>query len=225
MKRLSGLLLVWLWVPLVHCSKAAELSLKVTDKEPPKQISESIRKALQPKAVQLLNGETPAFEFWFSSEIPLKSKPASAAKALDALQDTTLLGAVTVGAGQRDYKDSEIAPGIYTMRFGLQPQDGDHLGTAEFPYFVVLIPAASDTQPDGISTFKAMTKASGKDTSSNHPVVLSLRPASSESGDLPKLNEPAPDHKSVRLKVPAKAGPEKTSVVFDLVYKGHGHIQ
>ena len=103
------MLLVWLWVQLVHCSKAAELSLKVTDKEPPKQFSESIRKALQPKAVQLLNGETPAFEFWFSSEIPLKSKPVSAAKALDALQDTTLLGAVTVGAGQRDYERSRNA--------------------------------------------------------------------------------------------------------------------
>src|SRR5438093_4160389 len=206
-------------------SNAADVSVKVADKEPPKQIAESIRKTLQPTAVQLLHGDTPAFEFWFGSEIPLKSKPGSAEKALDAFQETTLLGAVAVGSGQRDYKDNDIAAGLYTMRFGLQPQDGDHLGTAEYPYFAVLIPAASDTKPDGITTFKAMTKASGKDTSSNHPVVLSLRPASSDSGDLPKLNEPAADPKSVRLKVPAKAGAEKTSVVFELVYKGHGHIQ
>src|SRR5205823_1016536 len=124
-QRLSVLLLIWLWVPLVHCSKAAELSLKVTDKEPPKQFSESIRKTLQPKAVQLLNGDTPAFEFWFGSEIPLKSKPASPDKALDAFQEMALLGAVAVGRGQRDYKDNDIAAGVYTMRFGLQPQDGD----------------------------------------------------------------------------------------------------
>ena len=44
-------------------------------------------------------------------------------------------------------------------------------------------------------------------------------------GDLPKLNEPATDHKSVRIKVPGKAGAEKASIVFELVYKGHGHIQ
>ena len=217
-----GGLLVFL---LLNTSVAADRTVKVTDKEPPKELDASIRGKLQTKAIQLLDGDKPVYEFWFSSEIPLKSKPASPDKALDALHDTTLLGAVNVGAGQRDYKDNEIAPGVYTMRFGLQPQDGDHLGTAEFPYFAVLIPAASDTQPDGITTFKAMTKASGKDTSSNHPVILSLRPASSDSGDLPKLNEPAADHKSVRLKVPAKAGAEKTSVVFELVYKGHGHIQ
>jgi hypothetical protein len=56
-------------------------------------------------------------------------------------------------------------------------------------------------------------------------VVLSLRPAPSDTGELPKLNEPIADHKSVRVKVPAKAGEEKTSIVLELVYKGHGHIQ
>ena len=108
---------------------------------------------------------------------------------------------------------------------GLQPQDGDHLGTAEFPYFAVLIPAKNDTQLDGITTYKAMAKASGKDTASGHPLVLSLRPASPGNGDVPKLNEPAADHKSLRVKVPAKAGDEKTTIVFELVFQGHGHIQ
>ena len=72
-----------------------------------------------------------------------------------------MLGAVSVGNGLRDYKDNEIAAGVYTMRFGLQPQDGDHLGSAEYPYFVVLIPAKNDTQLDGLTTFKAMAKAFG----------------------------------------------------------------
>jgi hypothetical protein len=225
MKKLGLLLGIVLWVRFVNDTNAADPSLKIADKEAPKQIGESIRQALQPKAVQLLDGDKPALELWFRSEIPLKSKPASADKALDAIPEISLLGAVSVGSGQRDYKDNEIAPGIYTVRFGLQPQDGDHLGTAEFNYFAVLIPAASDPQLDGIKTFKEMAKASGKDTASAHPVVLSLRPVSSDAGEFPKLNEPAADHKSVRVKVPAKAGEEKTSIVFELVYKGHGHIQ
>ena len=44
-------------------TNAADLSVKVADKAPPNQISESIRKTLQPKAVQVLDGETPLFEF------------------------------------------------------------------------------------------------------------------------------------------------------------------
>ena len=157
--------------------------------------------------------------------VHLKSRPASLGKALDSLAPATLLGAVSVSSATRDYRDDELPAGVYTMRFGLQPQDGDHLGTAEYPYFAVLIPAKNDTQLDGITTFKAMTKASGKDTASGHPVVLSLRPVSSDTGDFPKLNEPTAEHKSVRVKVPGKAGDEKTSIVFELVYKGHGHIQ
>src|SRR6266436_1748968 len=121
MKKSSLLVAVALWVHFGNNSHAADLSLKVIDKEPPKQIAESIRNSLQPKAVQLLNGDTPVFEFWFGSEIPLKSKPGSADKALDALAETAVLGAVAVGTGQRDYKHNEIAAGVYTMRFGLQP--------------------------------------------------------------------------------------------------------
>ena len=225
MKKLSLLLGIAVWVKLANHSHAADFSVKIADKEPPNQVSESVRKILQPKAVQLLNGDTPVFEFWFGSEVSLKSKPGSADKALGSIQETTLLGAVAVGNGQRDYKDNEIAAGVYTLRFGLQPQDGDHLGSAEYPYFAVLIPAKNDTQLDGITSFKAMTKASGKDTASGHPIVLSLRPVSSDTGDFPRLDEPAVDHKGVRVKVPGKAGDEKTSIVLELVYRGHGHIQ
>ena len=225
MKKLLLPLGIVLGMQVVNQTNAADLSLKVIDKEPPGQIGESIRKPLQPKTVQLLGGEKPVFEFWFSSEVPLKSKPGSSEKALDAIRETTLIGAAAVGSGQRDYKDNEIAAGVYTMRFGLQPQDGDHLGTAEYSYFAVLIPAKNDMQLDGITTFKAMAKASGKDTASGHPIILSLRPVSSDGGDFPKLNEPVAEHRSVRVKVPAKSGEEKTSIVFELVYKGHGHIQ
>src|SRR5438132_9077392 len=56
---------------------AAEFSVKVVDKAPPADLGESIRTALQSKAVQLLDGEKPVYEIWFRREIPLKSKPES----------------------------------------------------------------------------------------------------------------------------------------------------
>ena len=205
---------------VAYSSPAADLALKVADKEPPKELDASIRGKLQSKAVQLLDGEKPAYEFWFNREIPLQSKPASTAKALDAIKETTLLGAVSVPSARRDYRDDELPAGVYTMHFALQPQDGDHLGTAEYLYFAVLVSSKLDTKPDGITDYKTLVKTSAKSRSTDHPIVLSLRPASSEGGDLPKLNEPAPEHKSVQLKVPAKAGGEPTSLVFELVYEG-----
>jgi hypothetical protein len=206
---------------------AAEFSVKVVDKAPPAGLGESIRAVLQSKAVQLLDAEKAVYEVWFRRDVPLKLKPESPAKGLQAIAETTLLGVVAVQNVQRDYKDNEIAPRLYTARFGLQPQDGDHLGTAEFPYFAVLIPVKSDTSLDGISGYKAMFKASGKDTATGHPVVLSLRPPAADEGDVPKLNEPAADHKSVRVRLPAKVSDkgEQTSIVFELVYRGHGKTQ
>jgi hypothetical protein len=218
--------LVWLMYSLMSLS-AADLAVKVVDKEPPKELAPAIREKLQPKAVQLLDGDKLVYEFWFDSEIALKAKPDAANKALDAIKETTLLGAAAVSSSQRDFKDNEIVPGIYTIRFGLQPQDGDHLGTADFPYFAVLIKAALDTDVDGLSTFKKMTKASSKDTATGHPMVLSLRPVDSDQGEFPKLNAPAADQQGVLLKEPAKvAGSEQPmAIAFDFVFKGHGKIQ
>jgi hypothetical protein len=87
----------------------------------------------------------------------------------------------------------------------------------------VLTPAKLDTRPDGITDYKSLVKVSSKETSTDHPMILSLRPASSDAGESPALVEPAPEHKSVRVKVPASAGGEKTSITFEIVYEGKGH--
>ena len=209
-----------LWIVALDDSTASDLTLKVADKEPPKELDAALRATLQSKAVQLLEGEKPVYEFWLSAEIPLESKPGSAAKALDTIKQATLLGTVSISGDKRDYRDDELHAGVYTMRFALQPQDGNHLGTSEYLFFAVLVPAKTDTKPDGITDYKALVKASSKETSTDHPVILSLRPVTSEEGEFPKLNQPAPDHKSVRVKVPASTGGEKTGIVFEIVYSG-----
>jgi len=206
---------------------AADATLKVTDKPAPKEVSENIRAAVQPKAIQLLNGDKPVLEIWPRTELPLKSKPASVIDNLSAIAETAMVGIFAVSeGGLRDYKDNEIPKGTYTARFGLQPQDGDHLGTAEFNYFLVLISAENDKELNGLNQFKPMVKASGKITSSGHPVVVSLRPAPSSESGAPKLTEPVSEHKAIRLKLPGNvSGGDKADVAFDLIYKGTGHIQ
>ncbi|MSU62175.1 MAG: hypothetical protein EXS31_07245 [Pedosphaera sp.] len=203
---------------------AADLSLKTTAKEPPKELAESIRARLQPSAIQLFSGEKPVYEIWLASELPVLSKPASVVKALESVKQATLLGAVVVGDSLRDYRDDEISPGVYTMRFAFQPQDGNHLGTSEFTYYAVLVASKNDTAPDAIPDYKKLVKASSKGRSNDHPIILSLRPSSVEADDVPKLNEPASDHKSVQVRIPgivAGIG-EKVNITFELVYQGTG---
>ncbi len=219
-----GLRAIWLialLLPAAFPASAADLTLKVVDKEPPPELAETIRKALPSKAVQLLDGDKPALEFWFSAEVPVKAR-TEGAKVLDAVAPTVLLGAVFVPRAARDYKDNEIAAGVYTLRLALQPQDGDHLGTADYLWFGVLVAAKNDPKLDGLDTYRALVKASAAGTASAHPLVLSLRPVTGDEGAVPRLTEPAEDHKAIRVKLPAKVDGknEKASLLFELVYQG-----
>ncbi len=224
-KNLSWLLSFAAVLQFHYLAGAADLTLKVVDKEPPKELDASIRAKLQSKAIQLLDGENPAYEFWFVSELPLSSKPESAINAFGAIPQAALLGAVSVSKSRRDYRDDEVSAGVFTMRYALQPQDGNHLGTAEHSFFALLVSAKIDTAPASITDYKKLVHSSSRGTASEHPVVISLRPAPSDDGELPKLNDPLPDHKSVRVRIPAKVlGPtSQVSVVFEVVYKGMGH--
>jgi hypothetical protein len=215
---------LWLFVALSALvpgfAPAADLSLKVEEKVPPQELPAEIKSALQGKSIRLTDGDKAVFEFWFRTEVPLSSTPAEPSKSLDSLKQAVLLGAVRIGSDMRDYRDDEVGAGVYTIRFGLQPSDGNHLGTAAFSYFAVLIPVKYETKVDGITDYKAMVKASSKDTSTGHPLILSLRPVTEMGSGLPVLKEPAPSHKSVRLILPGNAGEAKSQVVFDLVYEG-----
>jgi hypothetical protein len=230
MQRIRGLRLsLWALAAMAamfvtpRLALGAELTLATADKAPPKGLESAITERLQGKCVQLLDQGKPAVEFWFVNEVALSQKPAGLPKALDSVKQATLLGAVNVAQARRDYRDDDLPAGVYTMRLALQPNDGNHLGTSEFTWFAVLVPAKLDPKPDAITDYKALVKASSKETSTDHPVILSLRPAGSADGESPKLIEPAPEHKSIRVRIPAKAGGESTSLVFEVVYEGKGH--
>lgn len=212
----------WVIALLPLVAHAADVSVRVANKTFPGELSGEHQAMLQSQAIQVVDGEKTLMELWLAKEIPLQSKPASAATALNAVKPATVLGAVAVSAARRDYRDDEIPAGTYTMRFALQPQDGNHSGSAEFAYFGVLVPAKLDTKPEGIKDYKELMKASSKETSTDHPMVLSLRPVASPDPAPVKLNTPAPEHKSVRVRVPAK-GPETKEIAFEIVFEGKGH--
>ena len=205
----------------------ADFSVKVGAKGAPKELAAPMSALLDPNAVQLREGDKPVYDFWFVKQLPLKSIPESVAVGLKTIPEASVLGAVVVHQPRHDYKNNDIAPGIYTMRFALQPQDGDHLGTALYPYFAVLIPAKLDPTPEGINAYRPLVKASGKETATGHPIILSLRPLAKIADDLPKLNEPQPEHRSIQLKISGKApdAEEASPLPFELVYEGHGEIQ
>jgi hypothetical protein len=196
--------------------------VKPVEKAPPAELDPSFHELLGPQALEVGKDGKVAFEFWLVREVSLNARPASNAQGLDAVSQTTVLGALRVPEERRDYRDHELFAGVYTLRMSFQPQDGDHLGTSDFLYFLTLIPAKADPSPVGIETYKAMVKASGKETPSGHPVILSLRPVSEKTTETPVITEPASEHTALRVRIPARIGTdgERAELVFDLVVEG-----
>jgi hypothetical protein len=128
--------------------------------------------ALAPGGVRVsVSGAT--LDFWFVKELPLKD--ASTAATWASVEEGALVGAVNVSADFRDIRGRLIKPGVYTLRFGIQPQNGDHLGVSPFREFLLLSPASVDGNPaprghDG--TIEMSIKTAG----GSHPAVWSIDP-------------------------------------------------
>lgn len=205
---------------------AEPLTLKQAEVAPPDEVASGMRDLLDSQAVQLLDGDKPIFEIWFRKDIPLKSKPDEGASALSLIDEVTYLGVVSVHERRKDFRNDDIEPGVYTMRLGILPTDGNHLGTSPFPYMAILVPAKYDEGLDAITDHDSLAELSGQDTYAEHPNSLSLQPLEDgeAEGDFPRTGEGGDDWQLVYLKLPAKADGAEVELAFKMVYEGHGEI-
>jgi len=83
----------------------------------------------------------------------------------------------------KDIRGRVMKAGVYTLRYGIQPKTDDHFGVSPFRNFLLLSPAAIDTDPaardhDGTVELSAQTLG-GK-----HPAVLSIDPPAAKDAPL-----------------------------------------
>jgi hypothetical protein len=200
--------------------------LSVAAADPPEEVAEPIRKVLNKEAVTLAIGESPFFQFWFREELPLAQPPAGGTLALDTLREGTVLGVLKVSAERYDFRDEEIPMGVYVLRFGIQPEDGNHLGVAPTRTFALLIPAKDDMQLEPVAHDELMEVAAVINAA-GHPSNLNLQPVEQAEGEFPRLGEHNDgEHKVLLLQFPAQVGtsPEVTKLNVALVYEGTGQI-
>lgn len=203
-------------------ASAATFSVKSFDKQSPEKLGASIRAVLSSNGYTILRDDQPIFEIWLRTRIPLKKSFDAPEHALNALAQTSLIGAIAVLSDARDYRDDEIYAGIYTLRFDLRPEDGNHLGTSEHLFFAVLVEAKNDRDLAKITHSRQLSKASSKSSPNDHPVIFSLFPASSKEVKIPSIHEPASGHQAIRLSI-SGVHPDRDDAMpipFDLVIEG-----
>jgi hypothetical protein len=73
-----------------------------------------------------------------------------------------------------DFRGQELAPGLYTLRYGLQPQDGNHLGTSVVRDFLLAIPVSLDKSPKPLSELNSLIAQSTKASQTTHPAIFAI---------------------------------------------------
>ena len=97
------------------------------------------------------------------------------------VESGTLVGAVRVTGAFKEIRGKVVKPGVYTLRYGQQPQNGDHLGISPFREFLLLSPAAVDRDPKVLG-FDGTVALSKQTIGTSHPASLSLDPPEDAPG-------------------------------------------
>jgi hypothetical protein len=222
----------WALLVLLLCASPAvaqdkKFSIKTATTEPPKELKEPIRKLLDNKSVQLHDpAGTMICELWFCKELPSDATPEQVKNGLTyrELKETSVIGAVRFDEAWNDYRKQKIKSGVYTMRLGFQPMDGDHQGKSAFTEFILLVAADKDADAETMSP-KGLMELSMRSNALGHPCVLMLFPMS-KAPAMPKLEETAPvagmpkDHWVLQIARPVLAGGTKATIGFGITVVG-----
>lgn len=147
-------------------ASAQTLAAEPLASAPPDELNPAIKALLGTSGAKVAAGDA-GLEFWWA---PLT------ADSWDSLEEGTVVGALRVTGSFEEVRGKTVAPGVYTLRYGLQPQNGDHLGVSETVEFLLVSPAAADASAEPLS-FDDMVAIAKQTTGTSHPASLSINPA------------------------------------------------
>ncbi len=180
-------------------------------------VPEGVRQVLDSKGYRLtLDSGAPACELWVRKSVPAQTKKDVEGITYPQLAESVLVGVVHFPQAAADFRGQKVPAGFYTLRYALMPNDGNHLGAAPNRDFLLLIPAASDANPDATFKFQELMNLSESATGTKHPAPLSLVPADSLV-TAPSVSKDDQDHWIFSASMKLSSGEE---LPFALVVKG-----
>ena len=197
---------------------SAQYKLRTATAAPPQELAAPLQSALSSDAIQVTGASGPYCEIWLAKSVATAPTPdTSLGVNFGQIPPGALVGAIKFDAPGADYRNQPIKPGVYTMRFGLQPVNGDHQGVSPYRDFLLAVPASLDTAIAAIpadNLYNLSKKAAG----SGHPSVWSLIPADSAPATLPAIVHQQEDIDQWVVFFQAPLG---TPVKMGLVVVGH----
>lgn len=212
------LLLAVVSVALCATAASAQYKLASSAAAPPSDLPAAIQGAISSTAIQVSGANGPYCEIWLAKSVPNAPTPdTSLGVNFGQIPQGTLMGVVKFDAPGADYRSQPIKPGVYTLRFALQPVNGDHQGVSPYRDFLLAVPASADTSTAAVAP-DALYTLSKKASGTGHPSVWSLIPADEAPATLPAIVHQQEDSDQWVVFFQA---PLSTPVKMGLVVVGH----
>jgi hypothetical protein len=184
---------------LVPAATHAQITAAARTVAPPAELAAPVKALLGPATT--VSAGTASLEFWWVTALPVSG---SGAFEWSQVAEGTLVGAVRVGGAFKEIRGKTVKPGVYTLRLGLQPQNGDHLGASPFREYLLLSPAAVDADPKPLG-FDGTVALSKQTVGASHPAALSLDPPVATAAALTAVTNEL-DHHGVVIELKTSAG-------------------
>jgi hypothetical protein len=181
----------------------------VLQEKPASQLAPAIASLLDTSGAKVVVGDATLDIWWVQSA-------GGDGPGWSGVESGTLVGAVRVTGPFKEIRGKVVAPGVYTLRYGLQPQNGDHLGISTFRDFLLLSPASVDTDPKVLG-FDGVVALSKQVIGTSHPASLSIDPPEDAPGAVLSAYKNDSGHDGVVFQVQRK--PSGT-IKFGLIVSG-----
>lgn len=183
-------LVIRLVAPLFLSSLAAFAQYKAGPAgAPPAEVAPAIAQALQKSGAKITNNGAAYCDIWFRADQPTGAKSTEDNVTLPFIPQGALLGVIRFNSSGADRRGQTIKAGVYTLRYGIMPVNGDHQGAAPQRDFLLMVPAADDKDLNATPNFDTLVAMSRKASGTPHPAVLSFWKADTDPPGLSKQGE------------------------------------
>ena len=215
-RRCACLLLILSVLPFA-AAQNTKFTIKTADTPAPKELDAAIQKLLPKTSIQLIDaGGKTVGEFWFRADIPADATTEQIKNGLTyrEIRQSEILGAVRFDQDWLDYRKQKVKAGVYTLRLGYQPADGDHQGSSEFQEFMLVLGADKDKSTE-LMEFKHLAETSAKSIGTGHPGVFMLTPNATPGAKAEIVARPK-NHWVINTKGEIVVGGKKTGASFGI---------
>lgn len=219
--KLHALLLLFTF-GLAASAQAVDYTAEaVAEAAPSEEFSDEVRQTVGESGIKVLRGKRTYLEFWPAKEWSVTAGFEPSVEVQYPFEPGQLVGVARLKSKLTDFRGQEIGTGLYTVRYGQQPVDGNHVGTAPTRDFFMLLPAAKDQSAAKLSK-EQLFEMSMEAAETAHPAILYLQAAAPDADGVSLEHLEQHEWWVLTFTGNAKAGDEAKKLPVGLIVVGQG---